>query len=162
MAIPIRLEPFHAMENGMATHSSILGEFHGQRSLVGYCPQGHKESDTTELLHFHFSLSCTGEGNGNPLQCSCLENPKDGGASVGCCLWGLTDGRRKSRQRRMRWLDDIISCCSIAKSCLTLCDSVDCSMPGSSVLHYLPSEFVQTHVHEKVLKRDCMLEVGAR
>ena len=38
------------------------------------------ESDTTERLHFHFSLSCTGEGNGNPLQCSCLENPRDGGA----------------------------------------------------------------------------------
>ena len=35
------------------------------------------ESDTTEWLHFHFSLSCTGEGNGNPLQCSCLENPRD-------------------------------------------------------------------------------------
>ena len=38
-----------------------------------------KESDTTERLHFHYSLSCTGEGNGNPLQCSCLENPRDGG-----------------------------------------------------------------------------------
>ena len=36
--------------------------------------------DTTERLHFHFSLSCIGEGNGNPLQCSCLENPRDGGA----------------------------------------------------------------------------------
>ena len=41
---------------------------------------GRKESDTTERLHFQFSLSCTGEGNGNPLQCSCLENPRDGGA----------------------------------------------------------------------------------
>ena len=40
----------------------------------------HEESDTTERLHFHFSLSCTGEGNGNPLQCSCLENPRDRGA----------------------------------------------------------------------------------
>ena len=38
------------------------------------------ESDTTERLQFHFSLSCIGEGNGNPLQCSCLENPRDGGA----------------------------------------------------------------------------------
>ena len=37
-------------------------------------------SDTTEQLHFHFSLSCIGESNGNPLQCSCLENPRDGGA----------------------------------------------------------------------------------
>ena len=38
---------------------------------------GVAESDTTEQLHFHFSLSCTGEGNGNPLQCSCLENPME-------------------------------------------------------------------------------------
>ena len=41
---------------------------------------GREESDTTERLHFHFSLSCIGEGNGNPLQCSCLENPRDRGA----------------------------------------------------------------------------------
>ena len=43
-----------SLEEEMATHSSILGEFHGQRSLVGYSPWGHKESDTTERLHFHF------------------------------------------------------------------------------------------------------------
>ena len=47
---------------------------------MGYSPWGRGELDTTERLHFHFSLSCTGEGNGNPLQCSCLENPRDGGA----------------------------------------------------------------------------------
>ena len=41
-------------------------------------PWGCKESDMTERLHFHFSLSCIGKGNGNPLQCSCLENPRDG------------------------------------------------------------------------------------
>ena len=58
----------------------LPGKSHGQRSLVGYSPWGHKELDTTEQLHFHFSLSCIGEGNGNPLQCSCLENPRDGGA----------------------------------------------------------------------------------
>ena len=48
--------------------------------LVGCRPWGREESDTTERLPFHFSLSCIGEGNGNPLQCSCLENPRDGGA----------------------------------------------------------------------------------
>ena len=53
---------------------------HGRRSLVGCSPWGLWGSDTTERLHFHFSLSCIGEGNGNPLQCSCLENPRDGGA----------------------------------------------------------------------------------
>ena len=52
----------------------------GQRSLVGCSPWDREESDTTERLHFHFSFSCIGEGNGNPLQCSCLENPRDGGA----------------------------------------------------------------------------------
>ena len=57
----------------------LPGKSHGWRSLVGCGPWGHWGSDTTEPLHFHFSLSCTGEGNGNPLQCSCLENPRDGG-----------------------------------------------------------------------------------
>ena len=56
------------------------GKSHGRRSLVGCSPWGREESDTTEQLPFHFSLSCIGEGNGNPLQCSCLENPRDGGA----------------------------------------------------------------------------------
>ena len=69
----------------------LPGKFHGQRSLVGCSPWGREDSDTTERLHFHFSLSCMGEGNGNPLQCSCLENPKDGGALVGCHLWGRTE-----------------------------------------------------------------------
>ena len=58
----------------------LPGKSHGWRSLVGCSPWGREESDTTERLHFHFSLSCIGEGNGNPLQCSCLENPRDGGA----------------------------------------------------------------------------------
>ena len=53
---------------------------HRWRSLVGCSPWGRTESDTTEQLPFHFSLSRVGEGNGNPLQCSCLENPRDGGA----------------------------------------------------------------------------------
>ena len=57
-----------------AFFSSLL-----RRSLVGCSPCGREESDTTERLQFPFSLSCIGEGNGNPLQCSCLENPRDGG-----------------------------------------------------------------------------------
>ena len=56
----------------------LPGKSHGWRSLVDGNPWGRKESETTERLHFHFSLSCIGEGNGNPLQCSCLENPRDG------------------------------------------------------------------------------------
>ena len=57
----------------------LPGESHGRRSLVGCSPRGRQESDTTERLHFHFSLSCIGERNGNPLQCSYLENPRNGG-----------------------------------------------------------------------------------
>ena len=61
-------------------------------------PWGHEESDTTERLHFHFSLACIGEGNGNPLQCSCLENPRDGGA-----WWAAIYGVAQS-QTRLKWL----------------------------------------------------------
>ena len=70
----------------------LPGKSHGQRSLVGCSPWGRKESDTTERLHFHFSLSCIGEGNGNPLQCCCLENPRDGGA-----WWAAVYGVAQSR-----------------------------------------------------------------
>ena len=58
---------------------------------------GVTESDTTEQLHFHFSLSCIGEGNGNPLQCSCLENPKDGGAWW-AAIYGVTQSRTRLKQ----------------------------------------------------------------
>ena len=56
----------------------LPGKSHGWRSLVGCSPWGRKESDMIQRLHFHFSLLCTGEGNGNPPHCSCLENPRDG------------------------------------------------------------------------------------
>ena len=68
------------MGSTVTEHFVALGKPHGWRSLVGRSPWGRKESDRTERLHFHFSLSCIGEGNGNPLQCSCLENPRDGRA----------------------------------------------------------------------------------
>ena len=55
----------------------LPGESQGRGSLAGSCLCGRTESDMTERLHFHFSLSCIGEGNGNPLQYSCLENPRD-------------------------------------------------------------------------------------
>ena len=58
----------------------LPGKSHRQRSLVGCSPWGREESDTTERFDFHLSLSHIGEGNGNPFQCSCLENPREGGA----------------------------------------------------------------------------------
>ena len=75
----------------------LPGESHGWRSLMGCRPWGREELDTAEGLHFHVSLSCTGEGNGNPLQCSCLENPRDGGA-----WWAAVYGVAQSQTRLKR------------------------------------------------------------
>ena len=69
-----------------------------RRSLIGCSPWGRWGSDTTERLHFHFSLSCIGEGNGNPLQCSCLENPRDREA-----WWAAVYGVAQSRTQ-LKWL----------------------------------------------------------
>ena len=86
-------------EKAMAPHSSTLAwKTPGWRSLEGCSPWGRWGSDTTERLHFHFSLPCIGEGNGNPLQCSCLENPRDGGA-----WWAAIYGVAQS-QTRLKWL----------------------------------------------------------
>ena len=75
----------------------LPGKSHGRRSLVGCSPWGRQESDTTERLHFHFSLLCIGEGNGNPLQCSCLENPRGVGA-----WWAAVSGVVQSWTRLKR------------------------------------------------------------
>ena len=76
----------------------LPGKSHGWRNLEGCSPWGRWGSDMTEQLHFHFSLSCIGEGNGNPLQCSCLENPRDGGA-----WWAAVYAVTQSRTR-LKWL----------------------------------------------------------
>ena len=82
----------------------LPGKSHGWRSLEGCSPWGCSESDTTERLPFHFSLSCIGEGNGNPLQCSCLENPRDGGACWAAVHWVAQS------QTRLKWLSSSIQC----------------------------------------------------
>ena len=94
----------------------LPGKSHGRRSLVGCSPWGHEESDMTEQLHFHFSLSCIGEGNGNPLQCSCLENPRDRGAWW-AAIYGVAQSRTwlkwlssSSRSRPRKTLDIIGKC----------------------------------------------------
>ena len=66
--------------DGTPLQYSFLEKSQGRRSLVGCSPWGLEESDMTEWLHFHFSLSFIGEGNGSPLQWSCLDNPRDGGS----------------------------------------------------------------------------------
>ena len=87
----------------------LPGNSHGWKSLVCFRLWGRTESDTTERLPFHFSLSHIGEGNGNPLQCSCLENPRDGGA-----WWAAVYGVAKSRTRLKR----LSSSSSSSSTCL--------------------------------------------
>ena len=76
------------------TPALLPGKSHGRRRLVGCSPWGQEESDMTKQSHYHLSLSCIGEGNGNPLQGSCLENPRDGGA-----WWATVYGVAQSRTR---------------------------------------------------------------
>ena len=92
----------------------LPGKSHGQRSLVGCSPWGRWWSDTTEQLHFHFSLSCIGEGNGNPLQCSCLESLRDGGA-----WWAAVCGIAQSQT----WLKRLSSSSSCGE-----CNNTECDM----------------------------------
>ena len=75
----------------------LPGKSHGWRSLLGCSPWGRQESNTTERLDFHFSLSCIGEGKGNPLQWSCLENPRDGGAWW-AAIYGVAQSQTRLKQ----------------------------------------------------------------
>ena len=111
--------------NDAKTETPVLlpGNSHGWRSLVGCSPWDQEESDMAKRLHFHFSLSCTGEGNGNPLQYSCLGN---------------FHGQRS--------LAGYSQFSSVAQSCPTLCNPMNRSIPSLPVHHQL-LEFTQTHVH---------------
>ena len=90
-------QPTNQRRRWHPTPALLPGKSHGWRSLVGCSPGGCKESDTTEQPHFHFSFSCIGEGNGNPLQSSCLENPRDGRA-----WWAAVYGVTQSQTRLKR------------------------------------------------------------
>ena len=106
----------------------LPGKSHGRRSLVGCSPWGCEESDMTEWLHFHFSLLCTGEGSGNPPQCSCLENPRDGVAQSRTRLMWLNSTHTHTHTHICVYV-----CGLVAQLCLTLCDPMDYSPPGPSV-----------------------------
>ena len=101
-------------EKAMAPHSSTLAwKIPWMEEPGRLQSMGSLESDTTERLHFHFSLSCTGEGNGSPLQCSCLENPRDGGA-----WWAAVYGVAQSPTRLKR-LSSSSSNAIIISECFT-------------------------------------------
>ena len=93
----------------------LPGKPHGRRSLVGCSPWGREESDTTERLHFHFSFSRIGEGNGNSLQCSCLENPRDGEA-----CWAAVYGVPQSRTRLKRLSSRLVITFLPRRKCLLI------------------------------------------
>ena len=96
------------------------GKSHGWRSLVGCSPWGRGELDTTGRLHFHFSLSCIGEGNGNPLQCSCLENHRDIGA-----WWASVYGVAQSLPQLKRLSSSSsLNHSSVQSSCSVVSDSL--------------------------------------
>ena len=106
------------VEKAVATHFSTLA---WQIPRTEECGRlRFLELDKTERLHFHFSLSCIGEGNGNPLQCSCLENLRDGRA-----WWAAIYGVSQSRTR----LIQLSSSSSI---------SIEPVMPSSHLIFYLP------------------------
>ena len=82
----------------MAPHSNTLAQkIPWTEEPGGLQSMGSLRSDMTDRLHFHFSLSCIGEGNGNPLQCSCQENPRDGGAWW-ADVYGVTQNRTRLKQ----------------------------------------------------------------
>ena len=90
-----------------ATPVLLPRKSHGWRGLVGCSPWGRYKSHATERLHFHFSLSHNGEGNGGPLQCSCLENPRD------CRAWWAAIYGVAQSQTWLKWLSSIIIISSI-------------------------------------------------
>ena len=87
----------------MAPHSSTLAwKIPWMEEPGGPQSWGREESDTTERLHFQFSLSCIGGGNGSPLQCSCLENPRDGGAWW-AAVYGVTHSWTRLKRLSRPW-----------------------------------------------------------
>ena len=98
----------------MAPHSSTLAwTIPWTEEPGGLQSMGSLELDKTKRLHFHFSLSCIGEGNGNPLQCSCLENPRDGEAWW-AAVYGVAQSwtqpkRRSSSSRLCDWCQFMFS-----------------------------------------------------
>ena len=117
----------------------LPGRSHGWRSLVGYSPWCRYKSVTTEWLPFHFSLSCIAEGNGNPLQGSCLENPRDRGA-----WWAAVYGIAQSRTR-LKWL-----------SSSSIIDGCRCKNPRQNISKLISTIHFKDHTpwSSRIFSRD--------
>jgi len=115
--IYIQLSQFARRRQWQATPVLLPRKSHGWRSLVGCSPWGRYKSDATERLHFHFSLSRNGEGNGNPLHCSCLENPRDGRAWW-AAVYGVAQSRTRLKQLSSSSSSKSICCTSEIKAAL--------------------------------------------
>ena len=142
---------------GVCPNSCPLHELNNELCLNQHdgSPWGLEESDTTERLHFHFSLPCIGEGNGNPLQCSCLENHRDGEAWW-AALYGVAQSQTRLKQlssssssSKFFWLLGDKSCCmwifQLHKACLfwaTLLGVLFLSISLSPLLHSVSSLYL--------------------
>ena len=137
------------VEKSMAPHPSALAwtVLRGQRNLVDCSPWGPKESDMTERLHFHFSLSCIGEGNGNALQCSCLENPRDSGA-----WWAAVFGVAHSRTRLKR----------LSSSSSSSSMSVERAMPSILILSPLSPLVLNLSQHNCLFLMSWLFALGGQ
>ena len=117
--------PFSWQQYSRAWRYHNLLTVHPLRDICGCSPWGRWESDRTERLPFHFSSSCIGEGNGNPLQCSCLENPRDGRAG-----WAAVYGVTQS-WTRLKWLSS-----SSSRPCLQFHSHIFLYLIRNKVLLY--------------------------
>ena len=119
---------------------------------MGCSSWGCEESDMTERLHFHFSLSCIGEGNGNPLQCSCLENPRDGGA-----WWAAIYGAAQSRTQLKRLSS---SSSSVSLDCVLLaCTAISLKFTGQ-VFPFCA--LFPIHLHNLLVQRVIQINEGKK
>ena len=112
----------------------LPGKSHGQRRLEGHSPWGRWGSDTTEQLHFHFSLSYTGKGNGNPLQCFCLENPRDGGAWW-AAIYGVAQSQIRLKRLSSRTLSKLLMSYLFYTSSINMSIPVSLSIPPTPLPH---------------------------
>ena len=120
----------------------LPGKPHGWRSLVGCSPWGRWGSDTTEQLHFHFSVSCIGERNGNPLQWSCLENPRDRGAWW-AAVYGVAQNQTRLKQLSSSSSRDIFNFSKIISHSINLLN-----LFVSYISHTAPMESFQFSIYK--------------